>query len=44
MKVQECVNRNCKKTFYVENWRLGVQIQCEKCINKKIKNDKNINN
>lgn len=34
MKVQQCINQNCKKTFYVENWRLGLPIQCEECIKK----------
>lgn len=32
--IQECVNRNCKQTFYVYKWELGVPKMCKKCSSK----------
>ena len=35
MKPKECVNNNCKKVLYVEDFQLHLPLQCESCINKK---------
>lgn len=33
---QECINSNCKNILYVSKVELGLPLQCESCINKRI--------
>ena len=35
MKPKECVNSDCTEIFYVEDHKLDLPLQCEKCITKK---------
>jgi hypothetical protein len=35
-KPKECINLSCKNTFYVTEISLGLPLQCETCINKRI--------
>ena len=35
MKPKECVNSDCTEIFYVEEHKLDLPLQCEKCITKK---------
>ena len=37
MKPKECVNSDCIEIFYVEDSKLDLPLQCEKCITKKEK-------
>ena len=37
MKPKECVNSDCTEIFYVEEHKLDLPLQCEKCITKKEK-------
>ena len=35
LKREECVNSDCTEIFYVEDSKLDLPLQCEKCITKK---------
>ena len=37
MKPKECVNSDCTEIFYVEEHKLDLPLQCEKCITKREK-------
>ena len=37
MKPKECVNSDCIEIFYVEEHKLDLPLQCEKCITKREK-------
>ena len=37
MKPKECVNSDCTEIFYVEDYKLDLPLQCEKCITKREK-------
>jgi|688.fasta_scaffold00217_50 hypothetical protein len=38
-KPKECINSNCNKIIYVEDCNLHLPLQCEDCINKKLKDE-----
>ena len=44
MKPKECVNSDCTEIFYVEDYKLDLPLQCEKCIIKKKKMTKEVIN
>jgi hypothetical protein len=35
MILVQCVNRNCTNVFYIEKYKIGLCLQCDKCINKR---------
>ena len=35
MKPKECINSNCTKILYVEDWQLHLDLQCDVCITKR---------
>jgi hypothetical protein len=34
MKPKQCVNSKCKNTFFIQNHKLHLPLQCENCVNK----------